>query len=486
MSYSPKNLVYRYTVGNGADFATLPEAVTWFNSNGIGNSELLVDGGVHQVPTTITINNVSGYPLNIRGLDSAVTYVAAATGLAGLPMFNIVTPCDFRQMTLVGGNATLGGLVGYGVNPGENCFKLNTTADLYCEITDIIIDTFYIAVTDTIGSDIFLYNFVVSDCQTGVAINYTTNSPVTFASIDAEVGNFDNCPIGINLIKTGAAKKGDFYLSHLIFNMGVSTDIGVKYDGANYIYGSVAEMTACTYNKVGTVASGFDFTNARDADIRLVSNTGVEDSKPHAKINVYANGSTTTITTANVLYKAVFTNSSYYTTKMTITNNKMLYQSSITKDGMMWLSGALSVDQNARNLKVCLRREVTVTSVNGGVAVATVVTTNPHNMDTGQQVQMLGWSSTTYNGIKTITKVNDYTFTYPNTANVGVVTGGTCGNLMGLITVRNVNASNPVNFSTNCYVEDMIQNGYSEIYVSSTGNGDVITVSDVAWLFNTV
>ena len=225
----------------------------------------------------------------------------------------------------------------------------------------------------------------------------------------------------------------------------------------------------------------------RDADIILISNVGTEESRPHAKIGVYNNAQTTTITTAGVYYKAVFTNGSFYTTKMTLTNNKMLYQSSIIRDGMMWVSGSIAVNGTNRNLDACIRRGVAVSTVTGGATLATVVTSVNHNMSSGQQVQMLGCTVATYNGVKTITVVDSKTFTYPNTSNSGVVTGSaTCGNLMGPVSIRTGTSGQPVVFSTNCYVEDMVKNGYSEIYVTSANSGDAITVSDVTWLFNTV
>lgn len=485
MSYSPKQVIYRYTVGDGADFTTLKAAVDYFNASATDDTEILLDGGHHPVDETIHIHSVGGYVLNLRGLDNSITIVEAATGLAGTPMFDIVTPCNFRLITCTGSS-----LAGYGDSAGEDCFNFATTVDLYSEISDIVIDTFYVGVNDTIGSSIFLYNFILDTCQTGVAVNYTTNSPTSpKPMIDAEIGNIEYCPVGIDLIHTGAAKKGNFFINNIIFKHNLSTMIGVQYDGTNYIYGEIAEIRGCTYNGTGELTSGFDFSlaTARDANIKIVANTGAEDSKAHAKISLYAGATGTTITSANVYYKANFTNGSVYTTKMTITNNKMLYQPTSERDGMMWVSGSISVNQTNRNLGVCLRRGVPITSLIGGAAVATIVTPNSHNMTTGQQVQILGCASATYNGIKTITRVDNNTFTYPNTTNAGNVTGATtCGNLMGIVSVRSSTSGVAVPFSTNCYVEDMIQNGYTELYVTSANGGDSVTVVDLAWIFTTI
>lgn len=486
MSYSPKNLIYRYTVGIGADFADLKTAVDWWNTNGIGDSEILIDGGHHLITDTVHIHSTGGYNLNIRGLDPGVTYLdASGAGMLGKPFFDLVTPCDFRLMTCEGST-----LASYGDSAGEDCFNLSTTADMYMEVSDIFINNFYTAINDTIGSDIFLFNFVVDTCQIGVDVNYTTNSPTSpKPSVDIEIGNFVHCPIGINLLKTGADKSGNFYLNNLIFKQNNATNIGVKYTGGagNYIYGEIAEMLSCTYNGTGELTSGFDFSLAsgRDANIRLVGNTGVEDSKPHAKIGVYNGANPVTTTTAGVFYKSAFVNTNFYTTKMTIANNRMTYQSSSEKDGLMWVSGAIAVNQNNRTLDVCVRREVAVTSVVGNGAIATVTTVNSHNMETGQQVQMLGWSSATFNGVKTITNVSSTVFTYTNAVNT-TPTGGTCGTLMGLVSIRTTTANQPYPFSLNCYLEDLSQDDYSEIYVASNTGGDAVTLTDVNWLFNTV
>lgn len=278
-SYDPKKLLYTYSVGLGGDFTTIDQAVTWFNSSGIGDSELVLDGGEHPVATSVHVHSVNGHMLNIKGLDSGITSLNASTGLAGSPMFDVITPCNFRQITFNGDT-----LAGYGDSAEENCFNFITTVDLYCEISDVIINNFYIALNDTIGTSIYMFNFIIDTCQTGVLINYTTNSPTSFPLTDVEIGNFSDCPIGINLVKTGAAKKGNFILSHLTFIHSSGSMTGINYDGVNYIYGDIANILNCTYNNIGNFSSGFDFSNIRDINISVVSNQGIHDSSYLAKI----------------------------------------------------------------------------------------------------------------------------------------------------------------------------------------------------------
>ena len=473
-----KNLAARITVGTMGDFATVKAAVDWFNANATGPTSILVDGGNHVIAATVTVNSTGGHPLCICGLASSLTALNAGTGLAGTPMFNIVTPCDFSKISCNGST-----LAGYGTNAGENCFSFATTQNVYSEITDIIINTFTIGINDTIGSNIFVFNFVISTCQTGIAINYTSNSPTTITSLDAEIGTIQYCPIGINLLKTGAAKKAKFYLYALFFEHLLSTDIGIKYTTTDYAYADIAYVSGCTFNNIGSLDSGFDFSNAVNANITTVGNAGIEDSKPHAKINVYNNASTTTITTAGAYYKAVFTNGATYAKKITLAANKMTYQSILPCDGMMWLSGSMLTSRNSGNMDICIRKEIPVTSVVGNGTTVTVTCTLSHGLDNLQQVQMLGWSNAAHNGVKTITKVSDTVFTYLS-GTAATSTGGTCGALLSITSVKgNAVATNVTTFSLNCYVEDMLLNSYYEIYVTCANSGDTVTLSDVSWLF---
>lgn len=470
----------RITVGPDCSYETLADAVTWFNASATSDTEILIVGGHFPVSETIHIHNVNSKSLNIRGFATGVTFLEAATGLEGTPMFDLVTPCDFRQMTCTGSTLT-----GHGDSAGEDFINLSTTVGLYSEIVDIFIDTFMVAINDTIGSDIFVFNFAISDCQTGIVTNYTTNSPTSTVTLDAEIGNFVHCRVGVDLVKTGADKKSNFFLNGIIFKHNADTQIGVRYTGGDYTYGEIANIINCTYNNRGEFVSGFNFTNARDANIVVKNNVGEEDNKPHAKINVYNSAAGTTITTGGVFYKAGFTNGPVYTTKMTLTDNRMLYQSKYSADGMMWLSGAIAVDHNGRNLDIALRREISVVSVSGNSTVATVTTTAPHRLENGSQVQMLGWNSATFNGIKTVTVVSNTVFTYP----IGVTatpTGGTCGRILSPTTVRAITSGVIYPFSLNAYLEDTALNDYYEIFVTSQSNGDVITLSDVSWLYSAV
>ncbi len=469
----PNMLQNRVFVGMSGDYATLKEAVDWFNANASSDMEILLDGGIHPISDTITVNN-SSYDLQIHGLGSAVTLLTANTGLTGKPMFNLHSNCDMSRFSADGSTLT-----NYGTAVNENFITYNSVSHVYSEITDIFIDTFKISIADLIGVDIFVFNFVLSNCDIGIKKDYTTTG-ISATLLDAEVGNFENCNIGISLAK---AYLEEFMLAHLIFKHDNASQISILYDGANYLYNSVANIFNCTYNNLGTLLSGFDWTNSRDANIKVLGNVGVEDKQPHAKINVIENVTTTTITTGGLYYKAAFTNTSYYTCKMTIANGRMTYQPRYTSDGQMWVSGAIAVNKASRNIHACIRKGLTVASVTGNGSIVTVTTTTEHKLTTGNQIQVLGYSGGTgvWNGVYIITRTGATTFTYISTGN-GTATGGTIGEILAPAIIRTNTADQPTGFALVVYIEGMQLGDVYDIYITSTNNGDVITVTDLSWL----
>lgn len=472
---SDNGLTERIYVGPKGNFATLKEAVDWFNANATSNMEILLDAGNHSIADTVTVDNATK-KLQIRGLGSGVTQLNAAAGLAGKPMFNFKSNCDINKITATGSTLAL-----YGTLANENFITFDTTASIYSEITDIIISTFKIGIADLIGVEAFLFNFVLDNCDIGYQVNYSTAAINT--GTDIEVGNFTDCLVGVDLLKATADK---FYLAHLIFNQSNASDVAIQYTGGagNYVYEAPSNIFNCTFNNVGEFLSGFDFTIARDADIQVIANTGEEDKTPHAKINVRDNATGTTATAANTFYKAAFTNGITYACKVGLADGKMTFLPNYITDGMMWVNGNLQVDKNGRNIDVAIRRSLSVNTVVGNGATVTVTTTQDHEMQTGDRVQMLGWSNAAHNGLFTITVTGDTTFTYA-AATAAASNGGTAGNIISPMTVRAVTSGVAYSFGLCAYIDGMQRNDDYEIYVASGNAGDVITIQDLTWLLNT-
>lgn len=476
MSYSPNITKNTMEVGPYGSFLTLKQAVDWFNANATADMGINLDGGIHLVTDTVTVNNAT-YGLKISGMGTNVTHLNASTGLTGKPMFNFKSNCDLTSVYCDGST-----LASYGTLTGENCITYDTTASINSEVTDFIMDTFKIGVADLKGVDTFLFNFIIKNCEIGCQTNYSTAAITT--SMDLEVGNFDNCPIALDMLKATAEK---FILYNLVFN-NPTGGIGIKYTGGagNYIYTSPSNIIGCTYNLTGTFMSGFDFINSRDANIEILSCIGTEDKTPHAKINVVNNATITSVPTAGMYYKAAFTNGTSYTCKMTLANGKMTFQSNNKRDAMIWLSGNIAVNQNNRNTDICLRKNIFVASVSGDGTRTTVTTSTDHELTTGQQVQMLAWTggTGTFNGVYSITKTGNKTFTYLATGN-GNPTGGTAGAIISPLTVRCTSANQAYGFSVNAYLDGLTNGDYVDIYVSNSSNSEEVTIQDLTWLLNT-
>jgi hypothetical protein len=461
-------------VGPKGEYATLKEAVDWFNANATSPYEIYVDCGDNLISDTIVVDNTSA-DLEIRGFASNVTYLSADTGLANKPMFDLRTGCFIYHLTATGST-----LAGYGLNAGENFVTLNQTSDVYYEFVDIIIDHFTTGISDQMGNTLYIFNFCIDTCITCIEINYTTTGIAT-QSLDAEVGDFSNYTTAIALTHSGVAHG--FQLMHLIF-INNAGNTAVSYGGTNFLYDPTqANIFNCAYSEIGNFVSGFDFTIVRDSNVVILGNVGVVDKTPHAKINVVNNVSTTTVTTAGIYYKFAFTNGFTFACKIGLTNGRMTYYPSYPYDVTCFLTGSIQVNNNNRSITTVLRRSIAITSVTGNGATVTVTTASLHNLQTGSVVQMLGWTggTGTWNRTGTVTVISTTVFRYTATGN-GTATGGTAGSMLSEMTIRTATATQPYPFTMFVYLENMTQNEYIEPYVTSAASADVVTIQDLQWI----
>ena len=77
-----------------------------------------------------------------------------------------------------------------------------------------------------------------------------------------------------------------------------------------------------------------------------------ENKNPHCKINVNNNVSTTTVTTAGTFYKANWTNTSFYTTKWIVANNRITYQTDYLLDAWAIITG--NITSNNSNVRITI------------------------------------------------------------------------------------------------------------------------------------
>lgn len=491
--------VNRLTVGTNGQYTTIKAAVDWFNASATSNIEILLAAEHHLVTDTITVNNPSRN-LFIRGLGSSVSFIDAHTGLTGKPMFNFKSYCDISKCQAVGSTLT-----NYGTATNENFITFNTNSNIYSEITDIQINGFKIGVADLIGVDIFLFNYIISDCGEAVRVDYSSTG-IALTTLDMEVGNIINCPIGVYLKK---ALLSDFLIMHVIFKHTNSGDIAMLYDGNNFNFNGIGNIFNCTYNNLGTFMSGFDFSRAdgRDADIEVIGNAGSEDMVPHSKINIIDNTATTTITTGNTYY-----NLNGIIPEWTIDFDVAATAGTFTITYNGQTTSNIAYNATVATIKSALEALTNITTV----TVIQITASKAWNIDFNTVGE--GWHSTmsvNISGLSTTTSVivasnyytkkllldhNKITFLSNHVrdmqlwitgnvscdndnrnVNIGAKKNGT-GRIISPFTIRTGTRNQAYPFAMAIYISDMIKNDFIELFITSTNNGDVVRLWDLNFL----
>ena len=399
MSFKP-GLKYRYTVGPRCEFRTLQSAILYLTNNMMDNSEIILDGGEHYITDTITIN--LPHSLCIRGLTWQSTIIKASTGLAGKPMFNVISDTFFERITL-----DASGLATWGTTSGENMINFTGNAS-YCEFKDMFLTGSYIGVNITGSNTLFAFNYDIRD-TTFAGLNIDASGSTKF---DTYIGQFTNNPISIRLKRSNT---GDFNINSIVFD-NATGQTGSYYDGDNYLYKDGPVIQNCKWNGTGSFQKGIDHSrmDGRDANIVLINNSGYEDKTPHCKINIIDNAATTTVGTAGNYYKANYiATGSNYTCKFTTgSDGRITYQPYNVKDTVIWLAGAVSTNGTNKNVTVGISKN--------------------------------------------------------------------SGSIVGPMTVRCATAGQPYSFSSIVYNADSGQGDFYELHLTSTSNGDLVTVQDLA------
>ena len=315
------------------DFRTVKEAVDWFNVFATSNVLIHVDPGVYDVTDTITINNPS-YVCTISGDGSYISTLNAATGLTNKPMISCVTRTIITKFNFNGST-----LASYGTLSTESF--INITSAIHVEIIDIIASGFYNGIKlSAQGSKVWVFNSNVENC--------TANGIVTAG------GNVDMCSCNLTnnttalYIDSGTSLSIEVKSSKFTVN---STQTGIRYDGADVTY-VLLSVIGNDFIGSGTYAAGFDYTIARDADIRILSNTGLIDNTPKAYIQFKNNATATTCTGRSTYYKAAGTNTISSTRKFTIANNRVTYLPSISRNLTVMITGNVSAAGNNRTVSI--------------------------------------------------------------------------------------------------------------------------------------
>jgi len=273
--------VIEVSIGGTQLFSDIKSAVDFVNAYADGPRRIKVNPGTYYIPQTIEIN--CPYPITLEGYGTETTQLVVS-GITGTPMFDIVTKCDFKGMSFIGGN-------GYGLIDDECCLDCGVDG-LYFEVTNVVIDGFYKGVEIEGDSEYWVFNSIIQNCATGLYC-VGGNFGVSENSL------FNN---GIGIYYQTISTANTFSIQNTIFDVS-SGQTGIHYVDDTYkpIYNFA---TGNAFYGVGTYISGLTFDSDNQSDIRYENNAGLEDYKPSCWVWVSGNTGITTLTTLGTYYKA--------------------------------------------------------------------------------------------------------------------------------------------------------------------------------------
>jgi hypothetical protein len=346
----------QYEVGQSGSFTTIMEVVAFLNAHMSGPSVVRFGGGTYHIAATQTIN--LPYPVTFEGSSFGESMVVADAGVSGSPLFICQTESYFKMLKITGISTA----------PGNDAIRFTGSGN-YHEVKDCVFDGFNKGIVTTNNTDLWIFENDFENC-TGAGVEIAAGS-ASGGRLRLSETDFVQCATGINLL-SGVSEIVSI-INSSFYNTTSGTDIGIKYTPVSFTTFASMIISHNGWNNEGTYVSGFDFTrtDGRDANAFIVSNAGMEDKNPHCKINVANNNTTTTITTAGTFYKANWTNTSFYTTKWTIVDNRITYQQTNSLDAWAIITGDISVGNNNRILSIAIVRNGVTSSRLGETALRT-------------------------------------------------------------------------------------------------------------------
>ena len=328
-------------VNANSSWTTLDEVIEFLDAHMTGPTVIRLGEESYDVSATITID--LPYSITFQGTSYGTSTIAAASGLAGKPMFRCVSESYFKMLQF---DATT--LSGYGTSSGEDAIRF-VGSGTYNEVKDCSFNRFYNTILDSTDAELWIFETDIDSAQNnGILLH----SAVSGANVKIAETDFIGCKRGVNLSKGSSATiqlaSGGYYNAN-------STDTAIVCNTSTFISYTNVSIKGNLWNNVGKYIEGFDFTrtDGRDADVILESNAGMGDQKPNCFINVLNSATTKTLTTANTWYKADWgTNTSSQTCKWTIADNKITYQPTNKRDGLFTIAGNLSVSSSNQNISI--------------------------------------------------------------------------------------------------------------------------------------
>ena len=351
-------------VSVNSSWTTIDEAIEYLNLHMAGPSVIRLGEETYDISSTIVVD--LPYSLTFQGISYGSATIAAASGLAGQPMFRCISDCYFKMLSF---DATA--LAGYGTAAGEDAIRLLGTGT-YNEVKDCSFDRFYNTILDSTDAELWVFETDISNAQNNGILIHGADPAVTVKIAETD---FIGCNNGVNMSKGSGATiqlaSGGYYST---------TGTAILYQPSTFTSFSSITITGNSWDNSGTYISGFDFTRSdeRDANAIVESNAGMGDQKPNCFINVLNSSTTKTLTTQNTWYKADWgTNTSSETCKWTISDNRITYQPANRRNGVFTVSGNLSVNSSSQNISIGIVKNGTTATRYGETTLRVVTGSQP-------------------------------------------------------------------------------------------------------------
>jgi hypothetical protein len=349
---------------------TLKQAIEFLNLHMAGPIVIKLGSGSHVITETLVID--LPYPITIEGVSYGATKIVAASGLANKPMFRCLSDCSFKMLQF---DATT--LSGYGTAAGEDALRFVGSGS-YNEVKDCSFDRFYNTILDSTNAELWVFENDIANAQShGILIDGDEDSVI----VKVAETDFINCKTGVHMKKGNKAivqlSSGGYYNSSAL-------DEAISYTPSTFTSFISISITGNSWNNIGKYIEGFDFSrpDGRDANAFIQNNAGMGDQSPSCKINVNNNVSTTTITTGGNWYKAVWTNTTSYTTKWTIADNRITYQPQNRRGAFIIITGNIAINAANKTVSIAIVKNGVTTTRIGETDLRLTTANQPYQFST--------------------------------------------------------------------------------------------------------
>ncbi len=378
-------------------FTTIPEVVAFLNAHMTEQTVVNIGPGTYALTESVTIDLPKPIVFSGPGYGGATIITSPNNGATA---FNIISECSFKMLKFVTGTTA-----GIG-------FNYSGTGITY-RFKDSDLDGFTKAIVLSGSGDLGLLDVSFRNCTSAAVEIASGTANVIYKSSECD---FRNCAKGINLLSFGT--DSEINITNSIF-YNTSGQVGIDYTPpATAPYYRTIVIQNNGFNNIGTFATGFDFTNVRDANIVIENNPGVKSQRPYSKVNLLNNTTGTTITVANTWYKAAFTNTSNYKSKWTVGNNRITYQSTNIMDVVAFISGTISCNTNNATVSIGIvqdgssgTRYGTTIIKTGASNVPVTFSTNVFLADVPKDRYFEIWVTSNATDVITLTSLNWWTDT---------------------------------------------------------------------------